>query len=324
MKVVEIENSTLEQNALSVFVGRQALLFNSSNWLNVYPKQNIRQCAILNNNNEVIGCFIYYFFKKGGIPFVITPPFSPNNALFYINPAESIVGRNSFDKELFIALADYFTGIKAPYFNLNLPYHARDTQPFTWKGFTSKTRYSYLIDLEQTEETMWTNLSSEKRKSINKAQKDQLLVHETVDYKVVYELILQSLERNDKDRNEHIIKNILFSFANEQNSIAYLASQDGKPLGATFCVIDRNRAVYLFGGFDSENKHHGAGVSCMWNSILTAKRRGLAIFDFEGSMNKSIERYFREFGGELTPYFCIERIKTWLKIPLKWVGHNPM
>lgn len=324
MKVVDITENSLEAQKTAAFVEKHGLLFSSRAWLAVYPAENIRTCALVNKNEEVVGCFIYYSFKKSGVRFVITPPFSPNSDLFYINPAESIVGKHSFDKEVLLVVAEYFTSLKVPYFNLNLPYHIVDTQPFTWKGFTSKTRYSYLIDLAQSEETIWNNLSSEKRKSINKAQKDGLVIEATKDYETVYRLILTSLERNDKDRNEQIIRAILFSFVNEQNAIAYVAYHNGQALGATFCVIDRQKAVYIFGGFSSDNKHHGAGVSCMWQSILEAKRRGLQYFDFEGSMNKSIERYFREFGGTLTPYYCVERIKHWLKLPLQWIGHKPM
>lgn len=324
MTIAEIHKSSADYTDLKQFVEKHNLLFNSPLWLNVYPEQNIRQCAIKNKNNEIIGCFIYFRFKKTGVTFLITPPFSPNSALFYLNPAESVVGKNSFDKEVSMLLADYFESLRVPYINLYLPYHAVDTQPFTWKGFISKTRYSYLIDLHQAEEAIWNNLSSEKRKSLNKARKDGLEVKETNDYQSVFTLIMQSLERNDKDRNEQVIKNILFGFANNKNSITYLAYSNGKAIGASFCVVDRNRAVYIFGGFDSDNKHHGAGVSCMWNSILTAKARGMEIFDFEGSMNISIERYFREFGGELTPYFCVEKIKPWLKTPLKWLGHSTM
>ena len=31
------------------------------------------------------------------------------------------------------------------------------------------------------------------------------------------------------------------------------------------------------------------------------------IFDFEGSMQPGIEKYFREFGGDLVPYAAIEK-----------------
>jgi endo-alpha-1,4-polygalactosaminidase (GH114 family) len=49
----------------------------------------------------------------------------------------------------------------------------------------------------------------------------------------------------------------------------------------------------------------------MWKSILKAKQMNLKIFDFEGSMLPNVERYFREFGGNLVPYYSCEKFRYW-------------
>lgn len=324
MKVELVHTKSEFYPKLSAFVQKHGLVFNSAGWVNNYPEHSLQQCAILNNNNDIIGCFIYYTFKKAIYRLLITAPYAPNIDLFYVNPAESVVGKNSFNKEVAECLAAYFDTLRADFINLNLPQQFIDTQPFTWKGYTSRTRYSYLINLSATEELLKENLSSEKRKSLNKAQKDGLEIKPTNDYKLVYTLVAKSLARNEKLKNSGIIKSILFSFANLTNSFAFVAYQNGEAIGATFCVISHGRAIYLFGGFDAENKHHGAHVSCMWQSILKAKALGLLYFDFEGSMNVNIERYFREFGGELTPYFCIEKIKPTFKLLMSLKGDLPV
>jgi hypothetical protein len=324
LKIEIVNKQSAVYSKLQTFIAKHNLLFHQPEWISCYPQDSLHQCAILNNNDDVVGCFIYYLFKKATFKFVITPPFSPDMALFYINPAESVVGKNSFDKDLVTELASWFDKLYIPYINLNLPNEVVDTQPFIWKKYVSRNRYSYLIDLSKNKEELLNNLSSEKRKSLNKAVKDNLQVEESTDYKLVYSLIIKSLERNDKAKNIAILKHILCSFASTKNAFAFVALQEGKPIGATFCLIDRYKAIYLLGGFDSTNKHHGAGVSCMWQSILKAKDLGLAYFDFEGSMNVSIERYFREFGGRLTPYFCVEKIKPGLKLLLAIKKHNPV
>lgn len=314
MKIREVHGSSPDYTALQEYAARNGLVFHFPEWTEIYPADHFVHCVILNNNDEVTGCFFYYRFTKGFFRFSITAPFSPNVALYYTNPSESVVGKNSFAKELLSSVADYLKGVGSHHFHLSLPDTIVDTQPFTWAGFTSKTRYSYLINLQQSEEALWANLSSEKRKSINKAKKDNLEVAETTDYSLVYSLIHQSLSRNDKAKNLNVIKNILGKFSGTGRCFSFVAMQEGTPIGATFCVIAGGRAIYIFGGFDAGNKHHGAGVSCMWESILKARRLGLEYFDFEGSMNVSIERYFREFGGKLTPYFCIERTAPLLSI----------
>jgi hypothetical protein len=182
LKVELVNKNSSVFEKLQQFAQQHDLLFNSFKWIQNYPDENIFQCVILNNNNEVIGCFTYYRFKKSIFEFIITPPFSPNIDLFYVNPAESVVGANSFNKEALSAVASYFDTLSVPYINLNLPDTAVDTQPFTWQGYTSKNRYSYLVDLSLSKEELWSNLSSEKRKSLNKAAKDALVIEETNEY----------------------------------------------------------------------------------------------------------------------------------------------
>jgi hypothetical protein len=324
LRVEKINSNSELYPALQKFVSKHELLFNSDAWLKNYSGKGIAQCVILNKNNEVIGCFTYFQFKKSVFKFIISAPYSPDIDLFYVNPAESVVGKNSFNKDVLETVATYFESLKAPYININLPAAIIDTQPFIWKGYTSRTRYSYLLDLSLTKEQLWDNLSSEKRKSVNKAEKDGLIIKQTNDPELVFSLIIKSLERNDVAKNKSIIKNIVFEFADKKNSFAFVAYHNDMPIGASFCVIDKTEAVYLFGGFDSENKHHGAGVSCMWQSILKAKESGLKHFDFEGSMDPKIERYFREFGGKLVTYFSVQKIKPVLKTFLALKRHNPI
>jgi len=318
LKIEIVHNNSSLAKKLEIFASTHQLVFQSKNWLLNYPAGCYHQCAILNNNADVIGCFYYYRFKKLFFSFVISPVFVPNIDLFVLDPTTSIVSKNSFNKEIMTAMADYFIGLNVDYINLNLPLNFSDTQAFTWKGFTSKVRYTYILNLSQSEEKLWDGLSTEKRKSINKAAKDGLIIEETTHYEQVYALIMQSLTRNDKARNADIIKKILHNYANNLNAIAVVASKNNVPIAATFCLVVDNKALYIFGGFNAENKHHGAGPACMWKSILRAKELGLELFDFEGSMNAQIERYFREFGGVLTPYYCVERIKPLLSAALKF------
>jgi hypothetical protein len=323
LKIREVTVGDPFEGTLHKFAERHHLLFNAVAWTKIYPAGQIHQCVILNNNDEVIGCFNYYTFRKAIFRFVITPPFAPSIGLFYVNPAESIVGRNSFDKELISAIADYFKSLEPHFVDINLPYGVTDTQPFTWKGFESRHRYSYICDLSLSEAELMANLSPEKRKSISKAAKDGIAVQETRDMEAVYGLVLQSLQRNKKDKNTHLIRKILHEFATPENSMAFVASRGGVPLSACFCVLGSDTAVYLFGGFDEKEMHHGAGVACMWQGMLKAKRLGKAWFDFEGSMYPGIERYFREFGGKLTPYPAITKRDWKLDLLMRLTKKKP-
>lgn len=307
MKIGVIHNSHAQAKAYAEFLDKRGGLFMSSDWAKLYSGSQLVRCGIFNKNNEVVGCFQYYTFRKLIFNCVITPPFAPHISLYFDNPAESVVGRNSFVKEVMELVADYFHSLKADLLDISLPAETVDTQPFTWQGFDARWRYSYWLDLRESEEDLWSKLSGEKRKSMNKASKDNLHVELCEDRKRVTRLVKGTLQRNGALSNTTLMEDIIGEKTGRGHSFAFVASDGHADLGAAFCVVDGNTAVYLFGGTAEGNRHHGAGVSCMWQSILHAKRTGLERFDFEGSMQPGIERYFREFGGQLVPYAAIQK-----------------
>jgi GNAT acetyltransferase-like protein len=83
-------------------------------------------------------------------------------------------------------------------------------------------------------------------------------------------------------------------------------SREGEPLGAVWIAWDDKRAYYLLGGYDSSAKSNNALALAMWRAIeFAATGLKLPEFDFEGSMIPSVERFFRKFGGTLTPNYRI-------------------
>jgi lipid II:glycine glycyltransferase (peptidoglycan interpeptide bridge formation enzyme) len=293
----------------------RAPVFNSPDWLRLFER--IKLYGIFNNNNELIGTFYFYNYKKYGLELNICPPFTPHNGLVFENRAENSANINSFNKNILNEVAEFINKLNSKLLVFVLPAGLLETQPFTWKDMEVKVKYTYHIDLDKTEEQLLTNLSSEKRKSLNKAKTDGLKIEKTSDMKAVKEVVLKTFARKQISRNVEYFDKILFNFANEGNSFAYVAYQDNNPIAASFCVHDQQSSYYLFGGYDPVQKHHGAGVSCMWQSILYAKQTGLKTFDFEGSMIPEVEKYFREFGGTLVPYYHVGKIKFPLNIVYK-------
>jgi hypothetical protein len=77
----------------------------------------------------------------------------------------------------------------------------------------------------------------------------------------------------------------------------------------TYAVWDENGAYYLLGGGHPELRSSGAGSLLMWEAIMRA-RAVTDVFDFEGSMLKPVERFFRAFGGCQTPYLYVSRVSA--------------
>lgn len=86
-------------------------------------------------------------------------------------------------------------------------------------------------------------------------------------------------------------------------------------IGGVFIVWDSKRAYYLLGGYDHQNSHHGATALAMWRAIqYTSNELELSEFDFKGSMIKSVKKFFRQFGGELTPCYRVTKYSGLVKL----------
>ncbi|HPQ08714.1 MAG TPA: GNAT family N-acetyltransferase [Bacteroidia bacterium] len=291
------------QNCLSVF--------HQKDFLKIYIP-NIHIVGIFNENQTLIGLFYYFKKSRFGVTYIIPPPFQPYNGLIFFPSSEKNETKNSAFKELQFLISEYFTKKeRAFYTRFVFSPDYIDTQVFQWNKWKVCVNYTYQLNLDITEDQLFENLSSEKRKSIRKAEKDGIQIVQVKEYNEVENLIKKTFSRQNKKINYTLLSRILKEWANENNSFAFVAYLNEKPIACTFCVYDKHQAYYLLGGYDNELAHHGAGVSCMWKSILKAKQMNLKIFDFEGSMLPNVERYFREFGGNLVPYYSCEKFRYW-------------
>lgn len=297
-------------------------VFNTSRWLSIYSPQHLILNGIFNDNHDLIGSFSLYKSSKFGMNYYITPPYSCNNGFMLVNPAQSVSNKITFEKDVHQCINDHIQKLNAKLFITAFPTSVIDTQIYFWNKFKVIPNYTYQLGLSPTKEELFDQLTSEKRKSIRKAEKDNLEIKSVEDYKLVKELVLKTFDRKSKSINEEFLNKILFEFANKDNSFAFVAYQNGKPSACTFCVYHGTTSYYLFGGYDNSNKHHGAGVSCMWHSILLAKEIGITKFDFEGSMLTEVEKYFREFGGNIVPYYTINKAPYLIECALKWIKPN--
>jgi hypothetical protein len=191
-------------------------------------------------------------------------------------------------------------------------------QPFIWQKFKVVPGYTYRLSLLYSEKEMEAFMNVEHRNAYRKAEKDGLTCELTRDFALVKSVVLKTFERKNKGVDEGMMENILSRFANEQNSFAFVSRLNGTPVATAFCIMDTNTVYYLLGGYDPAHRHNGAGIQCIWNSIMYAKSLDRKVFDFEGSMLKEVEKFFRGFGPELVPYFTVQKAWFPLEVGLKF------
>ncbi|RJO60419.1 GNAT family N-acetyltransferase [candidate division WS5 bacterium] len=314
MKIVDLPDH--DKAKFDEIAAIHGTVFNTTGWASIFGDK-IRFYGIYTDNDRLIGGFILYKERKYGFSVYRNPLFTPAIGPFLKIDAQNPTTIMDTWKEALSLLADFIDKIPYSVVSSSLNLNIIDVQPFIWKKFKVIPGYTYLIDLKQPLDELWQNISKVRKNELKKAAKDSLVVQQTDDYICIKNLVLKTFSRQDKDVNEYYLSKILFEFANKNNSYAFIAYKGDLPIAGTFCVYSNGTAYALVGGYDHEQKHRGAGPSVDWECIKYAHKLGLICFDFEGSMNPRIEKYFRGFGGQLTPYYQINKAKLPLEILLK-------
>ncbi len=310
-------NKDFEEKYIKVNGGVPA--FNAFEWQQKVHGQNLIVYGIFDEDEQLIGAFHLYISKKLWFTFIRTPHYMPHIGLAYINRTQNEASTLSFNKKIIELVCSFMQSLPFGVISVALPPSIIDTQPFFWNKFKVIPNYTYRINLNLNETEIEKRFSPEHRNSIKKANKDGVEVYVCTDYSIVKKVILKTFQQKNEAVSIENIDNILFKIANSTNSFAYTASFNNEVIAATFCFYDHNCCYYLLGGYDSDSKQHGAGALCIYNSILKAKQLNLPVFDFEGSMIKEVEKYFRSFGGELVPYYTINKAKLIFEIILKFI-----
>lgn len=298
-------------------VKQYGTIFNSTDWLKMFGDK-VRICGIYDKGDNLIGGFTIHEEKKFGLRIFRNPPFTSTIGPFLKIDAKNPVAVMGTWKEALSSMAEFIENLPRSVVSVCLNKNVVDTQPFTWKKFKVTPGYTYLLDLSKSIDDIWTEMSAERRNDLNKAIRDGLIVKQVENFEIVKSLVLKTFLRQKLTVKRYYLDKILFEFSSDANSFAFTTYKEDNPIAVSFCVCDKETAYYLLGGYDYERKHHGAGALATWEAVKYAQQLGLKYFDFEGSMVPQIERYFRGFGGQLTPYYRINKAKLPLEMLLKF------
>lgn len=287
----------------------EGTIFHKSFWLENADLPS-KIFGVFNDENLVAGFTSAIQKNKIGQKILVNPYLTPYCGLLFRKEEISYSRRISKNKEIAGLLINHITH---NYKNISLKMSPAvyDLQPFIWNHFNINLCYTYILDISDLDGCWTKHFSSVIRRNIKKARKDGLYVKAEEDFEKVVLLSAKTFERQNKiskAKKMNIYGTQIFNeltnrgFCN--NFICY--DSDDKPIGCSFIVWDTKRCYYLIGGYDHEKSHSSASTLAMWEAIqFAAKDLGLKEFDFEGSMLEPIERFFRSFGGTLTPYYQV-------------------
>lgn len=313
MTIREIDINDSSYKALADHEG----LFNSVQWISIYGI-GLRLLGLFNNDQKLIGAFYIYIEKRVGLTRYRVAPYTPHCGLFFDNPSKNRSSVNSFNKEVIEKIVEYLGGQKPGLLTLAFPAKYMDMQFFNWAGYKVIPNYTYQIDISKSIEVILSDFDPKNRNIITKVEKEGFEVLTSYDKDDLFSLFNRCLVETGAKVYPSILKKIVCDYSNPDNSFVFvLKNKEGHVSSAVMCVYDKRSCYYLLAGNDKEHRVNGANNLLLYKSIIRAKELGCTLFDFEGSMIKNVEKFFRSFGGQIVPYYTVNKGSFFLETVLK-------
>jgi len=178
---------------------------------------------------------------------------------------------------------------------------------------------SYVIDLQQPEETLWRNVSKTTRSNIKAAQKDGVTIREGIEFvDPAYDLIRDTFRRSklsfmDRSSFQKYVSSL------GENGKLLVTEYQGVPQSYSLFAFSVPCAYWVYGG-NILGQHQGAMKLLQWEAILLFKRLGVRKYDFygarinppKGSKQEGINQMKKHLGGTLAQgYMWKYSLRPW-------------
>ncbi len=175
--------------------------------------------------------------------------------------------------------------------------------PFFWAGYRQTTRYTYRLPRIRDLEATWEGFNSNARRNIRKAEK-AVTIRRGNDARTLYDQFERTMRHQGRRPGYpgRILQRLCDEiYARGAGEILVAEDASGRTHCALLVVWHNDEAYYLVGGSDPELRSSGAMSLAMWTAIQMAAAHA-TVFDFEGSMQKGIDAFIRNFGAIPCPY----------------------
>jgi hypothetical protein len=166
---------------------------------------------------------------------------------------------------------------------------------------------SYVIDLQQPEEILWRNVSKTSRQNITAAQKDGILVRETLELlDPAYDLMRETFRRSKLGfMSRESFKKFALSLG--ENCKLLVAEYESVAHSYSLFAFSAPSAYWIYGG-NIEGQHPGAMKLLQWEAIRLFRTLGVCKYDFygaridppKGSKQEGINKMKKHLGGTLS------------------------
>ncbi len=267
--------------------------------------------ALVEKGGRIDAALPYLLRRRAGLRYVLQPQLTPYNGPYYAYPATatSLLKRRSFERAAARQLIGQLQGLRLDYFQQNFSPLVTDWLPFHWAGYRQTTRYTYrLPDIGGDPEALFAAIKPRRQVHIRQLLPEVQGVeeHDAEAFVQLRERYWRQRGRRDEVGSALVRHVCRAALQRGQGKLLSLRDKEERPLAMQFLLYDDTCAYSLMSAKEpAAESLPGVMETLMWLAIRQMASHSTA-FDFEGSMDFDIGRFYSDIGAELVPFFSIE------------------
>jgi len=288
-----------EKDMLNKFVSKNkyATIFQTGHMLDIYhdvPNCEPLALAAVDDNGEILASLVSIKFTEiseigylsshitiRDAPLWVNSECGKSAALELINKHDKITKKGSLYNRIYSN-----SNVDMPDLLCSCDYNYEDN-------------LNFFIDLNRTEEELWSSLGKKKRNGIRKAQKNNVVIKEVENYdelKSFYKLLSETSETAKIPvKDFKLFYNVYNLLVPKGLSKIYLATYDGLPI-AGILTLNYNNTIYDWYACSSrKHLHLHPNEYLVWNILSWGAKNGYSTFDFGGSRQSESKVYCPKF-----------------------------
>jgi len=192
------------------------------------------------------------------------------------------------------------------YCSISLIPEINDVRYFKFNNYKIEINYTYKLELNSKDD-IWNNFTKELRKKINEASSMNMILYETDDATIVYDML--NKRYGEKGLNVSLfsqtyLRDIKAMFPN--NIIINVMKHDNEIIGSEMVVKYKRTHLDWIGG-TKPMKKIPLNEFFIWNSIKKGFENNLLWFDFMGANTTGILDFKSQFSPKLIQCFTLKK-----------------
>ena len=197
-------------------------------------------------------------------------------------------------------------------------------------GFVHEEHLNFLIDLSQTQETLWHRINKSSRQSVRTSRNKGTIVEEVTErhkVAIAHQLLQQVYSRVKVPlASLNLFETAFDILGPRQKFKIFMARVDEQFIGACLLLVYKGKIIYWYAGSDRAFSAYTPAELLLWHVWQWGQAHGCHLFDFGGAGKPNEDygprRFKAKFGGTLVNYGRNVYVHAPMRLKFTRVGYQ--